>query len=69
MRLQRGRRRRHIRQGFAGCAFAQEGTMKEKSTLKKRAAFLGFEYLEGSLDTKTRELVLLAGAAVAGCRH
>lgn len=28
-----------------------------------------FEYIPGSLDSKTRELVLLAAAAVAGCDH
>jgi AhpD family alkylhydroperoxidase len=28
-----------------------------------------FEYLDGVLDDKTRELVLLAAAAVAGCQH
>jgi len=43
--------------------------MAESSRLKKRAAFLRFEYLEDSLDDKTRELVLLAAAAVAGCSH
>jgi alkylhydroperoxidase/carboxymuconolactone decarboxylase family protein YurZ len=36
---------------------------------KEVSAFLRFEYKEGSLDAKTRELVLLAGAAVAGCSH
>lgn len=32
-------------------------------------AFMRFEYVPGSLDAKTRELVLLAAAAVAGCDH
>ena len=28
-----------------------------------------FEYVEGSLDAKTRELVLLSASAAAGCGH
>jgi alkylhydroperoxidase/carboxymuconolactone decarboxylase family protein YurZ len=36
---------------------------------KKISAFMRFEYVEGSLDAKTRELVLLAAAAVSGCAH
>ncbi|MBI5116558.1 carboxymuconolactone decarboxylase family protein [Candidatus Poribacteria bacterium] len=43
--------------------------MKEKSAIRKTNKFLRFEYIEGSLDEKTRELVLLAAAAVAGCGH
>ncbi len=43
--------------------------MKEGADSKKRAAFMRFEYVEGSLDGKTRELVLLAAAAAAGCGH
>ena len=36
---------------------------------KRTTAFMRFEYVSGSLDDKTRELVLLAAAAVAGCEH
>ena len=36
---------------------------------KKVSAFMRLEYVEGSLDSKTRELVLLAGAAITGCTH
>jgi alkylhydroperoxidase/carboxymuconolactone decarboxylase family protein YurZ len=43
--------------------------MKEKSEIKRINKFLRFEYIEGSLDERTRELVLLAAAAVAGCGH
>jgi alkylhydroperoxidase/carboxymuconolactone decarboxylase family protein YurZ len=43
--------------------------MSEGSSPKKTAAFMRFEYLEGSLDGKTRELVLLAAAAAVGCGH
>lgn len=43
--------------------------MKNTSGPEKTDAFLRFEYVPGSLDEKTRELVLLAGAAVAGCSH
>jgi alkylhydroperoxidase/carboxymuconolactone decarboxylase family protein YurZ len=42
--------------------------MKEHSE-KRVSSFLRFEYVEGSLDAKTRELVLLAGAAISGCSH
>ncbi|RJP21821.1 MAG: hypothetical protein C4520_09195 [Candidatus Abyssobacteria bacterium SURF_5] len=35
----------------------------------KVAAFMRFEYVEGALDAKTRELVLLATAAITGCTH
>lgn len=43
--------------------------MKDNVRPQKAEAFLRFEYVPGSLDSKTRELVLLAGAAVAGCSH
>lgn len=43
--------------------------MTEGANSKKTAAFMRFEYLEGSLDGKTRELVLLAAASAAGCAH
>jgi alkylhydroperoxidase/carboxymuconolactone decarboxylase family protein YurZ len=43
--------------------------MKEGSGGGRVANFMRFEYVSGSLDTKTRELVLLASAAVAGCAH
>ncbi len=43
--------------------------MEGKSGSRKIGTFMRFEYVEGSLDAKTRELVLLAGAAVAGCSH
>jgi hypothetical protein len=35
----------------------------------KVSALLRFEYVAGSLDAKTRELVLLAGALISGCSH
>ena len=43
--------------------------MKEDSRPRRVADFMRFEYVPGSLETKTRELVLLASAAVAGCGH
>ena len=43
--------------------------MAKNSVSKKTSVFMRFEYLEGSLDGKTRELVLLAASASAGCRH
>lgn len=43
--------------------------MNEKTGSGKRAVFMRFEYRDGALDPKTRELVLLAAAAVASCRH
>ncbi len=43
--------------------------MEREAENKKVSNFMRFEYVEGSLDAKTRELVLLAGAAVAGCSH
>jgi len=43
--------------------------MKENHDSKKVASFMRFEYVEGSLDAKTRELVLLSASAVAGCDH
>ena len=36
---------------------------------EKVASFMRFEYVSGTLDAKTRELVLLSASAVAGCRH
>lgn len=36
---------------------------------EKVTSFMRFEYIAGSLDAKTRELVLLSASAVAGCRH
>ncbi len=36
---------------------------------KKVSAFMRFEYIEGTLDARTRELVLLAASAAAGCGH
>ena len=43
--------------------------MKKDSDSKRIANFMRFEYVPGSLEAKTRELVLLASAAVAGCKH
>ena len=43
--------------------------MKEGSGSRRVADFMRFEYVPGSRDAKTRELVLLASAAVAGCGH
>jgi hypothetical protein len=43
--------------------------MAENSGSKNVTSFMRFEYIEGSLDATTRELVLLAAAAVAGCHH
>jgi alkylhydroperoxidase/carboxymuconolactone decarboxylase family protein YurZ len=43
--------------------------MKEDSKQQRIANFIRFEYVPGSLDSKTRELVLLAAASVAGCGH
>jgi len=43
--------------------------MKEGSGSRRVSNFMKFEYVPGSLETKTRELVLLASAAVAGCGH
>ena len=43
--------------------------MDGKPDSRRTTAFMRFEYVPGSLDAKTRELVLLAAAAVAGCEH
>jgi len=43
--------------------------MTESSDEKNVSTFMRFEYVSGSLDAKTRELVLLSASAVAGCRH
>jgi alkylhydroperoxidase/carboxymuconolactone decarboxylase family protein YurZ len=43
--------------------------MAEKPEKKNVTSFMRFEYVSGSLDAKTRELVLLSASAVAGCRH
>ncbi len=43
--------------------------MVENSDSKKTTSFMRFEYVSGTLDAKTRELVLLSAGAVAGCGH
>jgi alkylhydroperoxidase/carboxymuconolactone decarboxylase family protein YurZ len=43
--------------------------MSQESGNKKTANFMRFEYVSGSLDAKTRELVLLSASSVAGCVH
>ena len=43
--------------------------MTKNRDSKKVASFMRFEYVEGSLEAKTRELVLLSASAVAGCGH
>jgi hypothetical protein len=43
--------------------------MKGESKSERVANFMRFEYIPGSLDPKTRELVLLAAAGVAACDH
>lgn len=43
--------------------------MEKTANSKKVTAFMRFEYLPGSLDDRTRELVLLSAGAVAGCSH
>ncbi len=43
--------------------------MEKTSNSSKVMAFMRFEYLPGSLDARTRELVLLSASAVAGCDH
>jgi alkylhydroperoxidase/carboxymuconolactone decarboxylase family protein YurZ len=43
--------------------------MAENSDAKRTVNFMRFEYVPGTLDAKTRELVLLSASAVAGCDH
>ena len=49
----------------------QEGVEmnQDSESPKQTTAFMRFEYISGSLDAKTRELVLLSATAVAGCTH
>lgn len=35
----------------------------------EKKSFMRFEYREGSSETKTLELAMLAASLVAGCRH
>lgn len=41
--------------------------MSPKKKSKKTESFLWFKYAPGSLDDKTRELVLLSASAAGGC--
>jgi len=43
--------------------------MSESSASKNITSFMRFEYVSGTLDARTRELVLLSASAVAGCGH
>ena len=43
--------------------------MSESPSSKNVTSFMRFEYVSGTLDARTRELVLLSASAVAGCGH
>ncbi len=43
--------------------------MNEQKDSKQKSTFLFYEYTPGSLDKKTRELVLLSASALGGCRQ